>query len=45
MTLKDLLKNSQYNSDKSEREIRFVDAGKHFESLDKGDWEELKHNL
>ena len=45
MTLKDLLKNSQYNSDKSEREIRFVDAGEHFESLDKDDWEELKHNL
>ena len=45
MSLKDLLANSQYNSDKSEREIRFVDAGEHFESLDKDDWEELKHNL
>ena len=45
MSLKELLENSQYNSDKIEREIRFADAGKHFESLDKGDWEELKHNL
>ena len=45
MTLKDLLKNSQYNSDRSEREIRFADAGKHFENLDKDDWKELKHNL
>ena len=45
MSLKELLENSQYNSDKIEREIRFADAGKHFESLDKDDWEELKHNL
>ena len=45
MSLKDLLEKSKYNSDKSEREIRFVDAGEHFESLDKDDWEELKHNL
>ena len=45
MTLKDLLKNLQYNSDRSEREIRFADAGKHFENLDKDDWKELKHNL
>ena len=45
MSLRDLLENSQYNSDKSEREIRFADAGKHFESLDKNDWKELKHNL
>ena len=45
MSLKDLLANSKYNSDKSEREIRYADAGEHFESLDKGDWEELKHNL
>ena len=45
MSLKDLLKNSQYNSDRSEREIRFADAGDHFETLDKDDWEELKHNL
>ena len=42
MSLKDLLENSQCNSDKSEREIRFADAGKHFESLDKDDWEKLK---
>ena len=34
-SLKELLENSQYNSDKSEREIRFADAGEHFESLDK----------
>ena len=45
MSLKELLENSQYNSDKIEREIRFADAGKYFESLDKDDWEELKHNL
>ena len=45
MSLKELLENSQYNSDKIEREIRFADAGKNFESLDKDDWEELKHNL
>ena len=45
MSLKDLLQNSQHNSDKNEREIRFVDAGQHFQSLDKDDWNELKENL
>ena len=45
MPLKDLLKNSQHNSDKNERDIRFADAGHHFQNLDKDDWEELKHNL
>ena len=45
MSLKDLLKNSQHNSDKNEREIRFADAGQHFQSLDKDDWKELKSNL
>ena len=45
MPLKELLENSQHNSDRNEREIRFADAGKHFESLDKDDWEELKNNL
>ena len=45
MSLKDLLKNSQYNSDKIEREIRFADAGHHFQSLDKDDWNKLKENL
>lgn len=45
MSSKDLLQNSQHNSDKNEREIRFVDAGQHFQSLDKDDWYELKENL
>ena len=45
MSLKDLLKNSQYNSDKKEREIRFADAGLHFQSLDKDDWNKLKETL
>ena len=45
MTLKDLLKNSQFNSDKKEREIRFADAGQHFQSLDQADWNKLKENL
>ena len=45
MPFKDLLKSSHYNSDRNEREIRFADAGMHFESLDKDDWKELKHNL
>ncbi len=45
MSLKDLFQNSQHNSDKNEREIRFVDAGQHFQSLDKDDWNELKENL
>ena len=45
MSLKDLLKNSQYSSDKIEREIRFADAGHHFQSLDKDDWNKLKENL
>ena len=44
MSLRDLLKNSQYNSDKKEREIRFADAGHHFQSLDKEDWDQLKDN-
>ena len=45
MPLKDLLKNSNYNSDKNEREIRFADAGQHFQSLEKDDWDKLKENL
>ena len=45
MPLKDLLKNSQHNSDKNEREIRFADAGLHFQSLDKDDWNKLKESL
>ena len=45
MPLRDLLKSSQYNSDRNEREIRFADAGKHFESMDKEEWNELKQNL
>ena len=45
MPLKDLLKDSQHNSDKSEREIRFADAGLHFQSLDKEDWNKLKESL
>ena len=45
MSLRDLLKNSQYNSDKKEREIRFADAGLNFQSLDKDDWNKLKENL
>ncbi len=45
MSLKDLLKNSQHDSDKNEREIRFADAGQHFQSLDKDDWNKLKENL
>ena len=45
MSLKDLLKSSQHSSDKMEREIRFADAGQHFQSLDKDDWNDLKENL
>ena len=45
MSLRDLLKNSQYNSDKKGREIRFADVGHHFQSLDKDDWNKLKENL
>ena len=45
MSLKDLLKNSQHNSEKNEREIRFADAGQHFQSLDKDDWNKLKESL
>tara|TARA_B100000242_G_scaffold110443_1_gene77043 strand:+ start:215 stop:448 length:234 start_codon:yes stop_codon:yes gene_type:complete len=45
MSLKDLLKSSQHSSDKKEREIRFADAGQHFQSLDKDDWNNLKENL
>ena len=45
MSLKDLLKNSQHDSDKNEREIRFADAGQHFQSLDKDDWNKLKESL
>ena len=45
MSLKDLLKRSNYNSDKNEREIRFADAGQHFQSLEKDDWDTLKENL
>ena len=43
MSLKDLLKNSQHNSDKNEREIRFADAGQFLENMDKEDWKQLNH--
>ena len=42
MSLKDLLKNSQHNSDKNEREIRFADAGQFLENMDKEEWKQLK---
>ena len=45
MSLKDLLKNSQHNSDKNEREIRFADAGQFLENMDKEDWKQLKQHL
>ena len=45
MSLRELLENSQHNSDKQEREIRFADAGQHFQSLDQDDWNNLKENL
>ena len=45
MSLKDLLKNSQYNSDKKEREIRFADAGQFLENMDKEEWKQLKPHL
>ena len=45
MSLNDLLQSSQHNSDKNEREIRFADAGQHFQSLDQDDWNKLKENL
>ena len=45
MSLKDLLQSSQHNSNKNEREIRFADAGQHFQSLDQDDWNKLKENL
>ena len=45
MSLKDLLKNSQHDSHKNDREIRFADAGQHFQSLDKDDWNKLKESL
>ncbi len=45
LSLKDLLEKSQSNSDKNERAIRFADAGQHFQSLDKDDWDKLKENL
>ena len=45
MSLSDLLEGSQYSSDKNDREIRYVDAGNYFQSLDKDDWNELKESL
>ena len=45
MSLRELLENSQHNSDNDEREIRFVDAGQNFQSLEKDDWDKLKENL
>ena len=45
MSLKDLLKNSQYSSDKIEREIRFADAGQVLENMDKEEWKKLKQHL
>ena len=45
LSLKDLLEKSQSDSDKNGREIRFVDAGQNFQSLEKDDWDKLKENL
>ena len=45
MSLKDLLKNSQYNSDKNERDIRFADASQFLENMDKEEWKQLKQHL
>ena len=45
MSLKDLLKNAQHNSDKNEREIRFADAGQFLENMDKEEWKQLKQHL
>ena len=45
MDLNDLLKNSQHNAAGNKREIRFADAGDHFQNLDKDDWDKLKENL
>ena len=45
MSLKELLENSQHASDKSEREIRFADAGSFFDSMDKDESNELKQHL
>ena len=41
----DNLVDSKHNSNKNEREIRFADAGQHFQSLDQDDWNKLKENL
>ena len=45
MYLKDLLKKSQHNSDKNEREIRFADACPFLENMDKEEWKQLKQHL
>ncbi len=45
LSFKDLIEKSVSNSDKNERKIRFVDAGQHFQSLEKDDWDKLKENL
>ena len=45
MDLNDLLKNSQHNALSNKLEIRFADAGDHFQNLDKDDWDNLKGNL
>ena len=45
LSLGDLLAQSQYDSGRSLREIRFADAGNYFQSLDKDEWNELKENL
>ena len=45
MDLNKLIKNSQHNAVSNKREIRFADAGDHFQNLDKDDWDKLKENL
>ena len=44
MSLKDLLSQSQYGSDGTEREIRFVVASVH-DNLEAEDWQERKEHL
>ena len=45
MSVNELLKRSQTGSDGNTRAIKFVDAGIHFQSLSKEEWNKIKKNF
>ena len=45
MSIKELIKNSKYDTDKDDRKIRFVSSGEDFQDMDEEEWNKIKNNL